>query len=151
MFTASSGEDALRNLDETHPDVVTLSLALPGINGFWTLHLLKKVAPQAHVVMISACSGPEAVAEAMRLGATDYLGKPFEPESLGRVVLSLLAADSPPPPRGASTGPARVKGWREWDSSLPEGARPHIGRCPICGYIVLGGLSGPDDPLQRSR
>ncbi len=82
VFTAADGEDALEKLDEFNPDVITLDVILPGIGGLETLRLLKQRLPQVPVVMLSGHGQAPTIVEAMRLGASDFLRKPFEVEEL---------------------------------------------------------------------
>ena len=82
VFAAADAEQALAGLDETRPDVVTLDVVLPGIDGLETLRRLKQRLPQVPVVMLSGHGQARNIVEAMRLGASDFLRKPFEVEEL---------------------------------------------------------------------
>jgi len=82
VFAAAGGEDALRDLDETRPDLVTLDVVLPGMDGLETLRELKLRVPEVPVVMLSGHGQARTIVEAMRLGAADFLRKPFEVEEL---------------------------------------------------------------------
>jgi len=82
VFAAAGGEDALRDLDETRPDLVTLDVVLPGMNGLEMLRELKLRVPEVPVVMLSGHGQARTIVEAMRLGAADFLRKPFEVEEL---------------------------------------------------------------------
>jgi two-component system response regulator AtoC len=82
VFAVADGEQALRTLDETRPDLVTLDVVLPGIDGIETLRQLKQRLPDVPVVMLSGHGQARTIVEAMRLGASDFLRKPFEVEEL---------------------------------------------------------------------
>jgi len=82
VFTAASGEDALASLEQTRPDLVTLDLVLPGMDGLETLRQLQDRVPDASVVMLSGHGQARNIVEAMKLGASDFLRKPFEVEEL---------------------------------------------------------------------
>ena len=82
VFAAADGEQALKDLEETRPDVVTLDVVLPGIDGLETLRRLKQRLPSVPVVMLSGHGQARNIVEAMRLGASDFLRKPFEVEEL---------------------------------------------------------------------
>ena len=82
VFTALGGEEALANLDETTPDLVSLDVVLDGMDGLETLRQLKKRLPDVPVVMLSGHGHARTIVEAMRLGASDFLRKPFESEEL---------------------------------------------------------------------
>src|SRR4051812_1610088 len=77
VLTATSGEDALRLCADEHPDIVLADIVLPGIDGVDVLRTLKQQHPQTVVVMMSAYGMVERAVEAMKLGAFDYLVKPF--------------------------------------------------------------------------
>ena len=77
-----SGEEALRTLERTRPDLVTLDVVLEGMDGLETLRQLKKRLPDVPVVMLSGHGQARTIVEAMRLGASDFLRKPFEVEEL---------------------------------------------------------------------
>ena len=82
VHSAVDGETALANLDRTRPDIITLDAVLPGIDGLETLRLIKKRLPQVPVIMLSGHGQARTIVEAMRLGACDFLRKPFEVEEL---------------------------------------------------------------------
>ncbi len=82
VFLAADAEQALADLDDTRPDVVTLDVVLPGIDGLETLKRLKKRVPEVPVVMLSGHGQARNIVEAMQLGASDFLRKPFEVEEL---------------------------------------------------------------------
>jgi two-component system response regulator AtoC len=82
VFAFAGGEEALRSLDRTRPDLVTLDVVLDGMDGLETLRQLKKRLPDVPVVMLSGHGQARTIVEAMRLGASDFLRKPFEVEEL---------------------------------------------------------------------
>jgi two-component system response regulator AtoC len=82
VFAVADGEQALQSLDDTRPDVVTLDVVLPGMDGLETLSRLKQRIPDIPVVMLSGHGQARTIVEAMRLGASDFLRKPFEVEEL---------------------------------------------------------------------
>jgi two-component system response regulator AtoC len=82
VFPAADAEQALARLDEIQPDIVTLDVVLPGIDGLETLRRLKQRLPQVPVVMLSGHGQARNIVEAMKLGASDFLRKPFEVEEL---------------------------------------------------------------------
>ena len=82
VFSEADAEHALANLDESRPDIVTLDVVLPGIDGLETLRRLKRRLPDVPVVMLSGHGQARNIVEAMRLGASDFLRKPFEVEEL---------------------------------------------------------------------
>jgi two-component system, NtrC family, response regulator AtoC len=85
--TASTGEEALARVQKgLEPDLVLLDLLMPGIDGLQTLEQLRQLKPGVKVVMLSCVSDTRKVVQAMRLGAHDYLTKPFQKAELDAVV-----------------------------------------------------------------
>jgi two-component system response regulator AtoC len=82
VFTAATGEEAIESLEQTRPDLVTLDLVLPGMDGLETLSRLQGRLPNVPVVMLSGHGQARSIVEAMKLGAADFLRKPFEVEEL---------------------------------------------------------------------
>src|SRR5437879_2955446 len=77
VFTASSGEDALKVFAEEQPDLTLLDIVLPGIDGVEVLRRMKQAHNAAIILMMSAYHMVDRAVEAMKLGAYDYLVKPF--------------------------------------------------------------------------
>jgi two-component system response regulator AtoC len=69
-------------LSKSRPDIVTLDAVLPGMDGLETLRKLKEALPHVPVIMLSGHGQARMIVEAMRLGASDFLRKPFEVEEL---------------------------------------------------------------------
>ena len=77
VFLAMSGEEALKILSDERPDFMLLDVVLPGINGIEVLRQAKVASPSTMVLMMSAYHMVDRAVEAMKLGAYDYLIKPF--------------------------------------------------------------------------
>lgn len=77
IFLAQSGEQALEIAAKEHPDIALLDVVLPGIDGVEVLRQLKRLDSSIVVVMMSAYRVVERAVEAIKLGAYDYLTKPF--------------------------------------------------------------------------
>ncbi len=85
--TASTGEEALQQVEKgLRPDLVLLDLLMPGIDGLQTLEQLRQLVPGLKVVMLSCVSDTRKVVQAIRLGAQDYLTKPFQKAELTTVI-----------------------------------------------------------------
>ncbi|HEX9814733.1 MAG TPA: response regulator, partial [Myxococcota bacterium] len=82
VSAAADGEEALKNLETIQPDLLTLDVVLPGMDGLQTLEKLKQRLPDVPVVMLSGHGQARNIVEAMRRGASDFLRKPFEVEEL---------------------------------------------------------------------
>ncbi len=88
--SAAGGNEALRMLQETDYDLVFLDIKMPDMSGIEVLQIIKERFPHVMVVMITAYGSVETAVEAMKLGANDYLMKPFEPEYLLVLVEKLI-------------------------------------------------------------
>src|SRR5580658_6199450 len=85
--TASTGEEAVDHVQKgLQPDLVLLDLLMPGIDGLQTLEQLRQLKPGLKVVMLSCVNDTRKVVQAMRLGAVDYLTKPFQKAELDAVI-----------------------------------------------------------------
>jgi DNA-binding NtrC family response regulator len=95
--TASTGEEALQRVERgMEPDLVLLDVLMPGIDGLETLEQLRQKRPGVKVVMLSCVSDTKKVVQAMRLGAQDYLTKPFQKAELDAVIDQCLGQGKAP-------------------------------------------------------
>jgi two-component system response regulator AtoC len=103
--TAASGEEALQRMHRgPAPSLIVLDVGMPGMDGLQTLASCKKIYPDQKILMMSCSSDTTKVVQAMKLGAADYLSKPFEAPQLkgairralesGREDADLAAQDS---------------------------------------------------------
>src|SRR6476661_2182135 len=85
--TATTGGEALQKVEKgLQPDLVLLDVLMPGIDGLQTLEQLRQKQPGRKVVMLSCVADTRKVVEAMKLGAQDYLTKPFQKAELDSVI-----------------------------------------------------------------
>jgi len=82
VLATRTGADALAVVRSRRVDCVLLDLLLPGIDGLQVLAEIKAVDPGLDVILVSGLGQPQAVATAMKLGAFEYLVKPFAEEDL---------------------------------------------------------------------
>src|SRR5918994_1348949 len=90
VHVASSGEEGLREFERVRPDVVLLDVMLPQMSGLAVLRALKRQAAELPVIMMTAYSEVQTAVQAIKLGASDYLQKPVDPESVLTGVSSLM-------------------------------------------------------------
>jgi len=84
--TAASGEEAVRKLEAGSFHVVVTDLSMEGVSGMQVLEHARALDPDVAVVMITAHGSEKAAVQAMKLGASDYLPKPFDNDELRVVV-----------------------------------------------------------------
>ena len=88
--TASSGEEALRILERADYDVVLTDLVMPGMDGSELVRRVKLRSPEQDVVVVTGVVDIATAVEAMKLGASDYLLKPFDRRTLAVTLEGLL-------------------------------------------------------------
>jgi DNA-binding response OmpR family regulator len=88
--TAGDGEEALQKLQDSDFSLVLLDLKLPGMDGLEVLRRIRESRPKTRVIMITAHGTIDYAVEAMKLGAVDFLRKPFSPNEIRRLVRQVL-------------------------------------------------------------
>ncbi|MCK5276149.1 MAG: sigma-54-dependent Fis family transcriptional regulator [Alphaproteobacteria bacterium] len=83
---AQDGWEALRKIDENDYDVLILDIMMPKIDGMEVLQRVKETHPDVDVIMVTGHSQIETAVRSMKLGAFDYLPKPFDPDELELIV-----------------------------------------------------------------
>ncbi|MDR1916553.1 MAG: response regulator [Synergistaceae bacterium] len=87
---ADNGKVAVQMYNELKPDVVTMDITMPEMDGIAAVKEIKAADPTAKVVMVSAMGQQAMVIEAIRSGAADFIVKPFQPdrvlEALGKAL-----------------------------------------------------------------
>jgi DNA-binding NtrC family response regulator len=90
VVTASDGTTGLGEIRSNSYDLVITDIRMPGVDGIGLLEETKKLQPEMAVIMMTAYASVETAVEALRLGASDYIMKPFTPEKVERVVETVL-------------------------------------------------------------
>ncbi|MEI7537081.1 MAG: response regulator, partial [Comamonadaceae bacterium] len=84
--STQDGTSALRKVEESEYDLMVLDIMMPGIDGLEVLQQVKERHPDVDVIMVTGLSQIQTAVKAMKLGAFDYLSKPFDPDELKHVV-----------------------------------------------------------------
>jgi two-component system chemotaxis response regulator CheY len=87
---ARNGIEALRVARATQPDLVTMDLTMPEMDGLDCIPQLLRICPHANVLVISALSDKSTAIRALKLGARGFLAKPFSDEQLQLALQSLV-------------------------------------------------------------
>jgi DNA-binding NtrC family response regulator len=98
VSTASNGLEAVDKVQRDTPDLVLLDMVMPGADGLETLQRIREARPSTKVVMLSCVRDTRKVAQAMRLGAQDYLSKPVQKEEMDEVLRFCLLNTDPGEP-----------------------------------------------------
>jgi DNA-binding NtrC family response regulator len=87
---ARDGEEALDICKQRHPDIAFVDLHMPKLPGLEVLAQIRALSPKTAVVIITAYGSAASAVEAMKLGAVDFLEKPFEPKIIGILAEEIL-------------------------------------------------------------
>lgn len=107
--TVANGFDAVERVQRTPPpDVVLLDLLMPEMDGMATMERLRQIRPGLRVIMLTCSNDPRKAVQAIRLGAHDYLTKPFQKAELDAAIQNCLKTQ--PSPAGTA----------EWSGTVEE-------------------------------
>jgi len=87
---AENGQEAIEKYMELQPDLITLDITMPVMDGLKALRVIKEYNPSVKVIMISASGQEDNVKEAIRNGASSFLMKPFTADTLYTVLDEVL-------------------------------------------------------------
>jgi len=87
---AGNGEEGWLTYKEVKPDIVTMDITMPKMDGIEALSLIRKDDPEAKIVMISAAGQREKMVDALKRGAADFVTKPFEEEKIINTLKDVL-------------------------------------------------------------
>ena len=107
---AGGGEEALALVQRSTPDLVLLDVRMPGIDGVETLRRIREIAPDVSVIMVTANEDVGLARETLKLGALDYVAKPFDFVYLERAIMAGLAQGGG---GSVSAAPASGDAWRD--------------------------------------
>ncbi|MGD8445641.1 MAG: response regulator [Desulfobacterales bacterium] len=107
---AASGLEALDQLTKQSYQLMLLDIKMPGMDGVEVLQKAREISPELKVIMMTAYATVETAVEAMKIGALDYLVKPFDPETMVPMVLRIYQ-----------------------DLAAAEGRQIEVGAIVVCG------------------
>jgi two-component system chemotaxis response regulator CheY len=87
---AETGEEAVQQFRETKPDIVTMDLVMPIMNGVEATKKILQIDSSAKIVILSAMMQENLVTEAILAGAKDYIMKPFQTDEVARILKNTL-------------------------------------------------------------
>ena len=94
VFLAKDAEEAILQIKEHPPDVILLDIILPDLDGLKLLEKIKQKEPDVIVIMITATKTVKTAVEAMKLGAYDYVTKPFDVDELRLIISRALSTQA---------------------------------------------------------
>lgn len=87
---ASTGKEAVALYSSVKPDLVTMDITMPEMDGITAVREIKRLDPQAKIIMCTAMGQKNMVLEAVAAGARDFIVKPFQPEKVVESVRKLI-------------------------------------------------------------
>ena len=87
---ATNGKDALELFREKNPDLVTLDITMPEMNGLECMQEMLKIKDDVKVIIVTALNDKATALEALSQGAHSFLGKPFNEEKLDQVLSKVI-------------------------------------------------------------
>src|SRR5436853_1858457 len=86
VYTADCVDAGIKLLKEKHPDAVITDIRMPGASGIEGLRKIREIDPHVAVIMLTGFGALETAKEALRLGANDYISKPFDAREMREVI-----------------------------------------------------------------
>ena len=90
VFGATEGEEAVSIIKKEKPQILLLDIRMPGINGLEVLKQAKEINDKAKVVIITALAEEDKKSEALKLGADEYIAKPFSYEKIEGLIIKMV-------------------------------------------------------------
>lgn len=87
---AMDGQDGVNKYKELRPDLVTLDITMPVMDGLEALKCIREVDGNAKVIMVTAAGQQNKMIDAIKLGASEFVTKPFEPDEIVKMVNKLV-------------------------------------------------------------
>ena len=86
VMTATNGKEAIAAYKECLPDVVTMDITMPLIDGIEATRIIRRAHPDANIVMVTSHGQEKMVLDALKAGAKGYVLKPFQPQKVYEVI-----------------------------------------------------------------
>ncbi|MBR8740406.1 response regulator transcription factor [Nocardiopsis sp. MG754419] len=89
VFTATDGQDCLERIGQVRPDVITMDVMMPRLDGWTTVERLRTDGYDRRIVMVTARAQADDRRRGERIGVDDYITKPFDPDELVDLIRAL--------------------------------------------------------------
>jgi two-component system, chemotaxis family, chemotaxis protein CheY len=91
---AANGQEAITRYQAVKPDLVTMDITMPEMDGIAALKAIRTLDPAAKILMVSAMGQQKLIVEALEAGALDFLVKPFQPTKVVSTVQKCLSGEA---------------------------------------------------------
>ncbi len=123
VITAEDGEEAVAKVSAENPDMVLLDLIMPKIDGIEALRTIREQRPNLPIVILTGTNTVRTAVQAMKYGAIDYLGKPFDIDELKKIINQATSM---------TTAAGEITPVRNLNISSPErDCGPMVGKSPL--------------------
>jgi len=89
VLEAENGKDSVMLVLQEMPDCVFLDIVMPEVGGIEALQVIKEVSPEIPVVMLSSAGSPQKLMTTLKMGAMEFIQKPYKSEQIKKVVESV--------------------------------------------------------------
>ena len=86
VVEAMDGNSAVEKYQQEHPNLVTMDIDMPGMNGLEAAKKIKELDPKAKIVMVTSANKEEMKKEAQKIGTLGYITKPFDAEKISVII-----------------------------------------------------------------
>ncbi len=87
---ATNGQDGFEKFKQLHPEITTMDITMPVMDGLEALRLIRSYDEQARIIMVTAAGQKTKMVEAVKYGAAEFLAKPFEAEQILSMIQKVL-------------------------------------------------------------
>ena len=149
---ASDGKEAIAKMSDTYFDIIFLDVRMQGMGGMEVLGWIKDNNISSLVVMITGVTEPDVIIQAMKMGAFDYLAKPFGVDDIENIIQRAEKASAPPT---QTIGIPKTKGLQAGPDRIMLGSSPVMQNlfsrmlkvAPTDGTVLITGESGTGKEL----
>jgi DNA-binding NtrC family response regulator len=89
VIETANGKEAIMHALQDNPDAVILDIVMPEVGGIEALQVIKEVSPDIPVIMLSSAATPKKLMDTLKMGAMDFIPKPYTPQQIKHAVEAL--------------------------------------------------------------
>ncbi len=147
-ITVATGEDALKRLSMNNINAMLLDLRLPGISGMDVLKEAVLTHPEIAVIVVTAVGDAQTAVEAMKIGAIDYITKPFELKRVNSSIGAALKANALRRSRTNHEGQSARTSWTRYIDDIAEGVETRLDS--LTGHVMTTSVIENTIEIARS-